>query len=406
MKLAFVPILMAGMTIPSLTDASASLADSWHLEEPLFNYSNKVFTLDYTFSESIKVDLNTKATLYFYKDTDFNGDRNCKSEANGDANKYLSGIGLTLNQGTIEDVADADAEHKVGHHEEVTITLNTGVIDQDLDVFFKGDGESSIKFCVRFGLCTGDCDDVDNADSGVYEVNFLESLVELVVDLRGEFTVDGISVAPKKKLKRTANQEYGLEAFQCSGKTIADGGTRYVPKESAPSFNQGDVITVCVQPDVTALADNIFMKKVEYFKYSLVGSSVNQEAINIAEECAAGDNDCDGARFGLTEIDKCTGEKACVIKTILFATFYQAEGSVAGAGTATMQFGTTGSDGVVRKLRGADERQLQAEDVAAAGEFDVNFKINSNDTFQSASGASSSMSILALVGSAAAALML
>jgi len=296
--------------------------------------------------------------------------------------------------------------------EKVAITLNTDKIDQDNDVFFPGDGTSSIKFCVRFGLCTGDCDKPDES----YEVNFLESLVELIVDLRGEFTVEDISVAPKKKLKRTANQEYGLEAFQCKGKDI-DGGKRYtnVEPDVPPTFNQGDVITICVQPDSTALGDNIFMKKVEKFTYVLEKedeseSVVQQPAIDI-DNCDDNDDACLGEMFGLTEIDLCTGEAACVIKTILFATFYTRKGSVTGTGTATMQFGTAGSDGDtdVRKLRGASapERQLQAaDDVAGAGPFDVNFQIESNDTFQSASGASSSMSILALVGSAAAALML
>eukprot|EP00980_Cylindrotheca_fusiformis_P030640 scaffold25155_cov206-Cylindrotheca_fusiformis.AAC.1 len=115
--------------------------------------------------------------------------------------------------------------------------------------------------------------------------------------------------------------------------------------------------------------------------------------------------------FGLTNIDNCLGEIACKIETILFATFYARPGTVTGLGSATMQFGTIGSDGdfTQRKLRGAETRSLQApDDAAAAGEFDVNFDIASNDAFDRASGAatSSSMAILGLIGSGVAALFM
>jgi len=412
MKSSYIPMLMAGIFMPSFINGSSttSLEDTWNLEEPAFNYTNKQFLLTYKFSTFITSEDQTLASLYFYKDDLPDGPRNCKSETS--ANEYTTNVGLTLDENSLIETSDPSS-YRDGKKETVAITLNTGVIDQDPDVFKAGDGTSSIKFCVRFGLCTGDCKDTDTS----YEVNFLESLVELTVDLRGEFTVEGIDVAPKSKLKRTANQEYGLEAFQCKGKDAA-GGTRYGQTEddATPTFNQGDVITVCVQPDSTAIGDNIFMKEVERFEYVLLDpvesgggeSTIKQLAID-KDQAIEGTNPF-GEMYGLTEIDDCRGEVACVIKTILFATFYTRVGVVTGSGSATMQFGTTGSDGntdVTRKLRGA-ERHLQAgdEDVAGAGEFDVNFQINSNDAFQSASGASSSMSILALVGSAAAALML
>eukprot|EP00980_Cylindrotheca_fusiformis_P012994 scaffold3241_cov125-Cylindrotheca_fusiformis.AAC.7 len=50
----------------------------------------------------------------------------------------------------------------------------------------------------------------------------LETLVELTVNLRGDFNGPGILVAPEDKLQRTANIEYGLVAFQCTGK-VANG---------------------------------------------------------------------------------------------------------------------------------------------------------------------------------------
>jgi hypothetical protein len=81
-------------------------------------------------------------------------------------------------------------------------------------------------------------------------------------------------------------------------------------------------------------------------------------------------------------------------------TFYTRPGTVTGAGVATMQFGTVGGDGdfTQRKLRGSDASRALQTDEAASGDFDVNFQIASNDFFERNYGASSSLSILALVG--------
>merc|ERR1712226_1705052 len=187
--------------------------------------------------------------------------------------------------------------------------------------------------------------------------------------------VEGISVAPKDKLKRT--------------------------------FNQGDVITICVQPDPTARGDNIYMKRIEEFTYVLMSDdptpvpTTTQKAIDVLDTTAT----AKGEMYGLTNIDNCEGETACVIETILFATFYTRPGTVAGNGRGTMQFGTAGATPNSRMLRAGGDRALE-EDAAAEGDFDVNFEINSNDAFQGASGASSCMTVLALFGSVAAALAL
>jgi hypothetical protein len=292
-----------------------------------------------------------------------------------------------------------------GKQETVFVDLETLTISTDDSVFTDNlDGTNLIAFCVRYGLKT-------TAAAGAYEVNFLETLVELRVTLKGNFTVTDIIVAPKDKLKRTANIDYGLTAFQCTGKDATGAGIAKVFVEGEGTFNQGDVITVCVEPDDVAKGDGVFMKEVETFEYVLLEdvepfaeTGTRQLAIDISN-AAAGTR---GAMFGLTNIDACLGELACKIETILFATFYTRPGTVVGAGVATMQFGTTGGDGdfTQRKLRGVDaSRGLQADE-AASGDFDVNFQIASNDSFERTSGATSSLSILALVGSAAAALML
>jgi hypothetical protein len=398
MKFTPIPMLMAVMLMSSI-DSSASatppysLAQKWNLEDPAFNYTDKTFQLTYLFSDFITNDAQTKPTLYLF---------DCKDESKVKDNKY-EGVALALKTANGEISASNANNYTKNQQELVEVELKPAELVKatESDIFDDSDPDSAtVTFCLRFSLCTDDCANVEAGTA--YEVNFLESQITLDVSLKGTFEVKGISVEPKDKIKRTANQEYKLRAFQCSGKDADTGGIPYA-EDSEPSFAQGDVITVCVQPEDDALSDNIYMKQVEKFEYALVGEpTVTQKAIDIDSN----PNDR-GQMYGLSEIDECRGTKACVIKTILFATFYTKQGTVTGTGTATMQFGTATTDRR-RKLRGAEQeqRELQADDVAGAGEFDVNFQIESDDSFQSASGASSSMTILALFGSAAAALML
>jgi hypothetical protein len=382
--------------------SSLQLEEYWNLEEPTFAYADRTFTMTYTFSNGIADTTQTQAKMYLYKDlADPNADTNCFQGDAPNSNEYL-GLSLDVTEDEFGSTGP-DEVFEMGKEETVFVVLDTLLVSTDEAVFTdNGDGTNLIAFCLRYGLYTG--------GGGGYEVNFLETLVELRVTLKGNFTVTDIVVAPKDKLKRTANIDYGLKAFQCTGKDANGAGIEKVFVEGLGTFNQGDVITVCVEPDDVAQADSVYMKEVERFEYvlleeeSLAETSTRQLAIDISNAAAG----LRGAMFGLTNIDVCLGEIACKIETILFATFYTRPGTVVGAGVATMQFGTVGGDGdfTKRKLRGGDaSRALQADD-AASGDFDVDFKIASNDSFERNSGASSSLSILALVGSAAAVLML
>jgi hypothetical protein len=238
----------------------------------------------------------------------------------------------------------------------------------------------------------------------------LETLVELKVTLKGNFTVTDIVVAPRDRLKRTANIDYSLTGFQCTGKDETGAGIRKPLDliDGPETFSQGDVITVCVEPDAIAKTDGVYMKEVERFEYVLLEEETLAETTTRQMAIDIENGGLRGAMFGLTNIDKCLGEIACKIETILFATFYTRPGTVTGAGTATMQFGTNGGDAdfTTRKLRGGDASRALQADEAAFGDFDVNFQIATNDAFERNSGASSSLSILALVGSVAAALMM
>lgn len=409
MKFTSLSLLFAGLA-PSLSSAE-TLEQKWNLEDPTFIYDgdNKEFELTYLMSDMLPLsDANivgqTLATIYLATSpNDLAADDNCKME--GQDNTYkkgklsLSYTGVSYNP-DIADTSAADPPYETRKQETVVVRLDTDGIQTDDSIFKEGaeGGSATIAFCVRYGLYTG----TPNAE-GSYEVNFLESLVIFSVDLTAGFTVDGVSVAPKDKLKRTASQEYELEAFQCEGKI--DEEEPALEYDQTVAFNQGDVITICVQPDETARGDNIYMKRIEEFTYTLlneaeppVATSTTQKAIQVG---GAGATD-KGEMYGLTNIDNCEGSTACMIETILFATFYTRPGTVSGAGRGTMQFGTNGRTPASRMLRSGD-RALE-EATAAEGQFDVNFALNSNDAFEGASGASSCMTVLALFGSVAAAL--
>jgi hypothetical protein len=359
--------------------------------------------MTYLFSEYLDgFPEKTFGKIYLYGDTEtLDSDLNCR-QPGGTENAY-TGSALTLVESGITN--SGNATYEFSREETLTITMDTLVIFLESDVFTDGDGEATINFCVRYALYTGDYTDPNN-----FEVNFVETLVTLLVDLSDDFSIMDITVGPRDKLKRTANQEYNLEGFQCSGKT-AEGG---IPKvEDGTQFNQGDVVTVCVQPNADARGEDVYMREVEFFRYILLEedgiteSNTGQLAIDI-NNAAAGAR---GAMYGLTNIDTCEGEVACVIETILFAAFYTRPGTITGAGTGIMQFGTEGADGV-RKLGGTDHRSLQ-EDGAASGEFSVKVFLDNTgyDPFLSmygrSDGATDIRCILALVvGSAATVLLL
>jgi hypothetical protein len=128
-----------------------------------------------------------------------------------------------------------------------------------------------------------------------YEVNFLETLIELTVDLRGDFTVSDTVVATKDKLKRTANVDFGLTACRCTGKDANGAGIEnlFSGGSTEGTFNQGDVITVYVEPDDDARRDSVFMREVKHFEYILLEedesteSNTRQLAIDVGASCVA-----------------------------------------------------------------------------------------------------------------------
>jgi hypothetical protein len=345
----------------------ASLAEKWNITEPTFAYSALSFDLTFTVSDFIGNKDNAHAKLY---------DVGCKEDgtevAEGVGTGIKSFVLITAGADGIE--RPASTGDALDREVSVNITLDSASIS-DNTLLYSEDTLGSqvtaeIRFCVRFGLMT--------LGPTPIEVNFLETLVTLNVDLTDGFEIGSIAVEPKDKLVRTANQVYQVVGFRCD----ADNN---LLSDLTP-INQGSVVRVCVTPDAEATADGIKMRSIDLFTWSraLPAPGVTQAAI-IARDTPAANQ--------LTAYLPCRGFGVCSFETILFANFYTALGSVAGAGVASMQFGTNAS----RRLRSgaAAGRDLQDEEVAAAAEFELDFTISKADDVVGTSGANS-MSLMAM----------
>jgi hypothetical protein len=151
----------------------------------------------------------------------------------------------------------------------VNVVLDTANVATDRTIWTEVHAATNtIAFCIRYGLYTG-----DYTMGTSYEVNFLETLIELTVDLRGDFTVSDTVVA-------TNANGAGIENLFSGGSTEG-------------TFNQGDVITVYVEPDDDARRDSVFMREVKHFEYILLEedesteSNTRQLAIDVGASCVA-----------------------------------------------------------------------------------------------------------------------
>jgi hypothetical protein len=260
----------------------------------------------------------------------------------------------------------------------VPVSIDVATIAAATDIYTEaGTGDAlgaTITFCIRFGLNT--------LGGTPTEVNFLESVVTMDVDLGDGFSIANINVTPKDQLINTASQDYTVTGFLCTP------GTGLIVGDPAAAFNQGALVTVCVEPDATGKADGIKMRTIDDFTWTR--DSTTQEAIAAS---AASTN-------SLTSFNPatCAGGDYCEFSSILFAAFYATTGSVAGSGTVTMQFGPTRR----RLQEGRALRTLQDE-IAASSPIDLNVNLAAADdgpsALQTAAGASMGTMCAAVVAS-------
>lgn len=211
----------------------------------------------------------------------------------------------------------------------------------------EGQLKAEIAFCVRFSLWT-------YSDEPI-EVNYRETLVNLTIDLTDGFSIDEMSVDPKEKVVFTDVQAFEVDAFQCNAINGA-----LSPQQLSASRIQGSIVRVCVQPDIVAIVQGIFMRNIDSFVFSRVYGNGTPNAVQVA--VLNGQE----APNGLTFLDCTAGEQTCSFETLLSGPFYRNAGEVQGSGVASMQFGSS-----VRRLR-SDNRNLQQ---AVKAEFNMNFDL-------------------------------
>lgn len=375
----FISILAVVATMFGVANGQATLAQKWNIStDASFEYSSLSFELGYTVSNFIS---NTQPAGEMAKFNIY--DEGCKEDGTEVVASAVSGItAITANTAGMNAVfGDGLSMDRTVF---VNITLDPEAIAQT-DLYSEDTSGSQvtaeIRFCVRVGLHTKGATPV--------EVNFLETLVTLNVDLTDGFEIGSITVEPRDRLVRTANQVYLVIGYLCQPAPSVE------PANLATAINQGTVVRVCVKPDAEAEADGIKMRSIDDFTWTRTAPTVvNQPAITGRNTPAANQ---------LTTLDCTPGSLVCSFETILFAAFYTSPGAVLGSGVASMQFGTTNNG---RRLRGdADGRDLQEDEVAAA-EFELDFDV-AGATEQGTSGSASYgvMASMSLLGMAAAALI-
>ena len=345
--------MAASVQAESLSRGLQTLAQKWNITDPTFDYSGLSFDLDYQVSNFIANDM-ASYTLW---------NVDCQEGGVAVNNTYIKGV-LT---GDNNAVGDGSGERSML----LNLTVVPSTITQDAAIYSEnntaGSVTATISFCVRFSLKTG--------GSSAIEVNFLESLVTLNVDLSSGFSIAAVTVAPKNKLQKTANQVYQVEGFLCDNTN-----TELSAAQKTATRNQGAVLRVCVRPDTQARTDGIKMRSIDSFTWTR--DTVTQAAVTNGGQ----------ASNGLTTLTCSAGSDVCNFESILFAAFYTSVGTVAGAGVASMQFGA-------RRLRALQQQQGASSSTgAAAGSSEFNLNL---DVVPSANGQASSASSVGIFAAAA-----
>jgi len=215
---------------------------------------------------------------------------------------------------------------------------------------------STIKFCLIFSLHALGAD----GSTREAEVNFQETEVTLNVNLQdkdAEFTLEDVSLAAKGKTSASDDVSYTPEAYVCAQNTNAP---------LTKTFNQGDVINICIKPDEASQTQGgtgLVMNKIEELKFTLNGGNgVTQTALPTNN-------------LGLSDHDPvmCEDKTFCSVSTILSSSFFADAGTVAVEGKASLKF-----LGGQRRLN-EGRRSLQDNGVQATAPFDMTFGVTQSD---------------------------
>merc|ERR1712086_225351 len=285
----------------------------------------------------------------------------------------------------------------------------------------------SLKLCLRSSLGYA-YSNPSGTVTTYQEVNFIESLIEIDYDMTSGFCVDAFAVAPKERQLTTISEDYNdaIIAYLCIGPqhpeyddlihvesvTLDNGVVYNKPKQltaydtsngpSGKKFNQGALINVCVQVKDEFATQDIVLKELLEFSWLRTGGTTYNSAIGGGDGAStinqAAITEAAPAGNFLTSYvgGSCLNQYWCDFASVLFAQFYNTDGSVTGSGDASLQFKTTR-----RRLgdEGIEDRRLQ-EDPGSAG-MDISIDVNAIDDgpgdLKTAGGASLGATALASV---------
>ena len=372
----------------------ADLLAKWDLNEPVIDYDGEtnVFTFTYPGSSSLVGGDGVRTVMYDY---------GCKE----DENTVTSGIGFSFDGFVVNDaILSVTVDTKIITAEPtlyfvIDQALREIMIDGTTTPLYEGltaadDDLGLVALCLRYSIGTPGNTPADE----FYEVNFLETLIQIKYDLTAGFKVEGISVAPKERSITTqAKDAYNLIAYLCDSDITptedSEGRTVGVPKtQGGDAFNQGALVSVCVKPDGTAVTDGIFIKEIiDYFWIRFETPPSAEQAEFPAFDDAGSATDIKQKALplalngnGLSAVTYPAGDGLdnhyVMIQSILFADFYKSAGSVSGIGQATLKFAAArrmlkGSDGADADTAIEGRRRLQDD---APSAFDVNIGVTND----------------------------
>ena len=263
-------------------------------------------------------------------------DQNCKDPADGKiVYEFVAGDGIGKT-----DNADILPEPSIVTVVTDSIGVNSPQVQflLDTEVLISNDkigNEGEITICARMSL--GYLEDDDNNDNSnnnnneslFKEVNFIESIITIIVDLSRDFTVAAFDVVPKaKKTEMNQKDSYAVTAFLCDPSTATDPIPS--PKGETDVFKQGSLVTVCVTPDEPSRDDGIVMKSINGFTWKRTDDDDNIQQSAIVDNKAAAN--------GLTSLVCTAQDQFCHFSSVLSADFYKTNGIVTGEGSASMEF--------------------------------------------------------------------
>mmetsp|Transcript_14133 Transcript_14133/g.31685 ORF Transcript_14133/g.31685 Transcript_14133/m.31685 type:complete len:442 (+) Transcript_14133:1-1326(+) len=283
--------LASNVNVAEGEQLETEMAEYWAIEIPTVSLEDQstTFTMDYGIGDwivtpdNVRVDILTKDCSY-----------------------------PKLTDGVVQESLTATGEH--------VFQIDLQTMAQNDDIYSnETPGEAQVDLCLRYMLWTGPESDADSI-----EVNYLETILTLEIDLTAGFEISAIEVAMKDSGTGNAveRDDFTVQGYLC------DPNTR--ERINTKEFNQGSLVTICVEIEERATRDGIFLDQVDEFKFVRQIGTFNLTQVAVENGQAASD--------GLTYYDCPPGSIVCMFQSMLYASFFMTSGEIFGEGTATMGF--------------------------------------------------------------------